>query len=104
MIDAVRIDELKLEIGEDDFAEVLEIFIEEIEATLAAMDVTGPPAAIAGELHSLKGSAQNIGFSEFAQICIEAETSGLTPDLHDRLVATFRKSKRLVSADGLTVT
>lgn len=104
MIDAVRIDELKLEIGEDDFAEVLEIFIEEIEATLAAMDVSAPPATIAAELHSLKGSAQNIGFSAFAEICVGAEASGLTPDLHDRLVVTFRESKRLVSADGLTVT
>jgi HPt (histidine-containing phosphotransfer) domain-containing protein len=103
MIDVGRIEELKLEIGEDDFADVLEIFIEEIESALDAMDISAPPSTIAAELHSLKGSAQNIGFSAFAEICVGAEALGLTLDLHDRLVVAFRESKRLVYADGPTV-
>ena len=72
MLDMQRIAELKAEVGEDDFAEVVALFCEEVEETLSELDGTRQDA-IAGKLHFLKGSAQNIGLAEVGAICLEEE-------------------------------
>ena len=73
MINQTRLNELKEEVGEDDFAEVFEIFCEEVEEVLDRLEAT-PPSQLAERLHFLKGSALNIGFDELGALCQTAET------------------------------
>ncbi len=72
MLDTARIAELKSEVGEDDFAEVVALFCEEMEEVLAELDQT-PQCAVAGKIHFLKGSAQNIGLTVVGALCLEEE-------------------------------
>jgi HPt (histidine-containing phosphotransfer) domain-containing protein len=97
MIDMSRIEELRSDIGEDDFVEVLDIFLDEIAEALLALDPAGPPDRLAADLHSLKGSAQNIGFADFARICLEAEGGTVSPDLKSRLLECLNASKQAIS-------
>lgn len=97
MIDRSRIEELRSDIGEDDFAEVLDIFLNEIGEALQTLDPAGPPDRLASDLHSLKGSAQNIGFAEFARLCREAEGGEVSPDLKSVLCDCLDASKQAIS-------
>ncbi len=75
MIDARRIDELRDEVGNDDLAEVIDLFCEEVEEVLATLD----QIATVEQLHFLKGSALNIGLSEVSALC-RAEEGRLRDD------------------------
>lgn len=67
MIDWTRVSDLREEIGAEDFAEVVEIFLEEVEA---AMENLGDDhAGLEAKLHFLKGSALNLGFADFSDLC-----------------------------------
>ncbi len=96
MIDWDRVAELREEIGPEDFMEVVELFLDEVEGVLQRL-CAGPPQAapdappdappdaqadaradaraetLAEDLHFLKGSALNLGFARFGAMCGEAE-------------------------------
>lgn len=72
MLNMRRIEELKSEVGEDDFAEVIELFCEEVEEALEALD-TQTGNELGQNLHFLKGSALNIGFDQLGELCRVAE-------------------------------
>ncbi|MCG6904915.1 MAG: Hpt domain-containing protein [Rhodobacter sp.] len=74
MIDWNRVCELREEIGADDFLEVVEIFLEEVDEIVDRLASTPDPARFEEDLHFLKGSALNIGFSAFATSCAEGES------------------------------
>lgn len=78
MVNWDRITELQEEVGEDDLAEVLVLFCEEVEEALGALATTDA-AKLKGHLHFLKGSAMNIGLDQVSTLCREAEQS-LTSD------------------------
>lgn len=69
MIDWARVQELKDEIGEDDFAEVAEVFIAEVEEVIGRLKAAPDPARYEADLHFLKSSALNLGFSELSALC-----------------------------------
>ncbi len=73
MIDWNRVAELKEEVGEDDFAEVIEMFFEEVSEVLDNLS-PGSLENLRGDLHFLKGSALNIGLDEVSRLCRDAET------------------------------
>jgi HPt (histidine-containing phosphotransfer) domain-containing protein len=75
MIDWDRVEELRHEVGEDDFAEVVELFLEEVDDTIARLGHSDANASLEEQLHFLKGSALNIGFNEFARLCQDGETA-----------------------------
>ena len=78
MIHWDRVDELRSEVGEEDFAEVVEIFLEEVEEVVDRFR-QNDQSALAADLHFLRGCAMNIGFDQFSQHCENAEraaTSG----------------------------
>lgn len=80
MLNAARIAELKEEVGEDDFAEVITIFCEEMEEVLSELPST-PANIMAEKLHFLKGSALNIGMDMVGELCRTAEEQlKATPD------------------------
>lgn len=73
MINWNRIRDLKADMGEDGFAEVADLFVEEVEGELATLDPAAAPELFARQLHALKGSALNLGFSVLAERCAEGE-------------------------------
>ncbi len=72
MIDWKRVDELRDEIGEEGFGEVVELFLDEVEDVVMRLG-SAKADSHATHLHFLKGSAWNLGFSAFATACQNAE-------------------------------
>ncbi|MQQ08231.1 Hpt domain-containing protein [Epibacterium sp. SM1979] len=72
MIDWSRVSELREEIGAEDFDEVVEIFLEEVEGVLDKLRANDR-SALEQDLHFLKGSALNLGFRKFSMQCMEGE-------------------------------
>ncbi|ETX29632.1 Hpt domain-containing protein [Roseivivax isoporae] len=74
MIDWTQVRMLRSEIGEDGFAEVAEVFLEEMAA--AVRDLPAADAdALRGALHGMKGAASNLGMAALAEACARAERS-----------------------------
>lgn len=78
MIDWHRVASLRAEIGAEDFLEVAEMFLDEAEEVIARMRAAIEPGQAPGpgleaDLHFLKGSALNLGFSDLANMCNEGE-------------------------------
>jgi HPt (histidine-containing phosphotransfer) domain-containing protein len=69
MINWDRVNELRHEVGEEDFAEVVAIFLEEVDAVLSRMHPGAEPASLREDLHFLKGSALNLGFRALGALC-----------------------------------
>ena len=65
MIDWPRVTELREEVGAEDFGEVVEIFLEEVEEVIGKLE-GGDRGQLEQDLHFLKGSALNLGFDEFS--------------------------------------
>ena len=73
MIDWTRANSLREEIGNDSFDEVVELFLDEVEAVVARLRARPDPATFEQDLHFLKGSAWNLGFSTFGAVCQDGE-------------------------------
>ncbi|WP_167626591.1 Hpt domain-containing protein [Paracoccus luteus] len=56
------------ELGEPEFRTILELFLDEIEAAVRRPAAAGT-AEFEAQLHFLKGSAWNIGLSDFGALC-----------------------------------
>lgn len=91
-IDWDRLNELRTDIGEEDFADVATLFVAELHETL---DRLTPEAAVAADFHFLRGSAANLGFVALVAACSEAEVAcnaGAMPDIaavHDAFHAAL---------------
>ncbi len=94
MIDWLRVDELRKEVGEEAFEEVAELFLEEVDEMMERLpEVEG--AQVPAAMHFLRGSALNLGFRSFAALCLDAEkaaSTGCPVDLSP-LVATYRSAR-----------
>ncbi|MFN3937592.1 MAG: Hpt domain-containing protein [Gemmobacter sp.] len=75
MIDWDRVRALREEIGQDGFEEVVEMFLDEVDAAVARLEAVGSSAALEEDLHFLKGCALNLGFEQLALLCQQAERS-----------------------------
>ncbi|WP_371170181.1 Hpt domain-containing protein [Aliiroseovarius sp. 2305UL8-7] len=73
MINWDRVNELKTEIGEEDFAEVAELFLEEVEEVIARLKSTPKPALFEQDMHFLKSSSLNLGFESLSKLCGDGE-------------------------------
>ena len=78
MIDWERVADLRAEVGEEDFAEVVELFLEEVEEVVARLRAAPNPARFEDDLHFLKGSALNLGFRSFSGLCQTGEKQAAT--------------------------
>ncbi len=88
MIDWNRVEELRREIGEGGFAEVLDLFWDEVESILDRLSNQSAPQ-LEADLHFLKGSAWNLGFTGFGAHCQHGEkmaAQGLAADVDPELV------------------
>jgi len=95
MIDWTRVAELRSEVGEEAFAEVVELFLEEVDEVMARLDAAPDAPTLAADLHFVRGSALNLGLKDFCTICQGLERSlaaGETVDLGP-LIAAYDASK-----------
>lgn len=96
LIDWARVCELRHEIGEEGFEEVVGLFLDEADETVARLSAEVGPKKFAADLHYLKGAALNLGFSALAAICQDGErranAGDLTIDLDD-LRQTYADSR-----------
>ncbi len=75
MINWDKVSELRDEIGAEDFGEVVEIFLEEVDEAITELGQPGATGDLETQLHFLKGSALNLGFAEFSKRCQAGETA-----------------------------
>jgi HPt (histidine-containing phosphotransfer) domain-containing protein len=73
MIDWERVKELRREIGADDFAEVVQMFMQEADEAVSRLSPGLTAKAIEADLHYLKGAALNLGFTALSGLCQEGE-------------------------------
>ena len=97
MIDWQRVTTLRAEIGEEDFEEVVPLFLEEVSEITDALHAHVDLTALEANLHALKGSAMNLGFAEFSDLCSTGEAmaaagSASSVDVSE-ILASFERSK-----------
>jgi len=80
MIDWNRVTELRDEVGADDFLEVAELFLSEVEGVLERLSGGVNVQTLEADLHFLKGAALNLGFRDFASLCKEGEFRAAAAD------------------------
>ncbi|MGF6861066.1 HPt (histidine-containing phosphotransfer) domain-containing protein [Rhodobacteraceae bacterium MBR-64] len=74
MIDWEQVATLRAEVGPDDFREVVDLFLEEVEDIVARLSTAPDPKRYEQDLHFLKGSALNLGFRHLGTLCQIGET------------------------------
>ncbi|RVV98033.1 hypothetical protein EKE94_11250 [Mesobaculum littorinae] len=67
-----RLNEVRDDIGVEDFADIVHLFLEETEEGLTSLDWAGPVQDRADRLHFVKGAALNLGLSGLAEGCSAA--------------------------------
>ena len=73
MIDWQRVNDLRDEVGEEDFPEIVTVFLEEVDEVFTRLGAPGALPPTPGDMHFLKGSATTLGFSETAALCKRRE-------------------------------
>lgn len=73
MIDWQRVNTLRAEIGEEDFEEVVPLFLEEVSEITDQLGAHVDLDQLEANLHCLKGSAVNLGFADFSALCHDGE-------------------------------
>ena len=97
MIDWQRVNTLRKEIGEEDFEEIVPLFIEEVSEITDGLAAHVDLNELEANLHCLKGSAMNLGFSDFSMLCHRGEAlaaSGKAGEVNvSEILACFDASK-----------
>ena len=73
MIDWTQVKSLREEVGPDDFEEVVELFLEEVDEVVSRLATNAQTDVLEEDFHFLKGSAMNLGFAEFSSLCQKGE-------------------------------
>lgn len=68
-----RVNELRDEVGPEDFEEVVRLFLEEVEEVIERLRQDKDRSQLEQDLHFLKGSALNLGFATFSDLCQDGE-------------------------------
>ena len=106
MISWDRVNELRDEVGQDDFLEVVEIFLEEVDEVMERLKASPAPSTLEAELHFLKGSALNLGFAALSQLCQQGEKDAATQNFNaidlPSVLVTYESSKAEFNNGGGT--
>lgn len=73
MIHWSRVRQLRDEVGAEEFDEVVEIFLEEVQEGIARLHADTARHEIEQNLHFLKGSGLSLGFDHFSKLCQDGE-------------------------------
>lgn len=98
MIDWDRVAALREEVGPEDFDEVVDLFLDEVDEEIATLTESQNGTQLAEKLHFLKGSALNLGFTDFSSLCLKGETA-LAEDPECRFDVTAIESSYQLSRD-----
>ncbi|WP_134678414.1 Hpt domain-containing protein [Paracoccus ravus] len=97
MLDWNRIHELQSDVGPDEFALILDLFLDEVEGVILRL-ARRNAAQLATDLHFLKGCARTLGFREFGDLCDQGESltcNGRAADIDlDGLAICYSASKQ----------
>ena len=103
MIDWDRVAALREEVGPEDFEEVVDLFLQEVDEEMENLAQTAAGEGLAEKLHFLKGSALSLGFRAFSSLCQEGESSlSSNPAAHIDLSVietTYQASRTTFLAD-----
>lgn len=100
MIDWLKVSELRAEIGEEDFVEIVDVFIQEVDEEMQDLRKgLVSEKALRSRLHFLKGSALNLGFCTFSTLCTDGENAA-AQGAYDRIdlgkiIETYDRSKTM---------
>lgn len=92
-IDWARVEELRDEVGSEDFIEITALFLSEIEEALASLPATDDTVALTDAYHGMKGSALNLGFTTLAERCAHGEAAP-TEIAPEHLAEVLRSAKK----------
>ena len=103
MIDWERVNTLRDEVGAEDFDEVVELFLDEVEEVVARLHATPDLNTLEEDLHFLKGSALGLGFSAFSALCqtgesLSAKGNADAVDLPE-ILKSYSDSKQVFQAE-----
>ncbi len=103
MIDWDRVATLREEVGAEDFREVVDLFLDEVDATIDALAAQARHDDLEEKLHFLKGSALSLGFHSFSDLCQAGEvaaskTADADVDL-DEILRCYSESRAAFLAD-----
>lgn len=102
MINWDQLRDLWTELGADEFSEVLELFLDEVEGTTLRLSKDDSDR-LSRDMHYLKGSALNLGFTDFAQMCSRNEVLATEGNLDgidlEELSDLYARSKRHLFAE-----
>jgi len=96
MIDWSKVKKLRSEIGVDDFDEVVELFLSEVEDRIDVALTKAESESFEKDLHFLKGSTLNLGVDQFAQLCGAGEqqaANGVPFDRMGEITSAYQNSK-----------
>jgi HPt (histidine-containing phosphotransfer) domain-containing protein len=74
MIQWARVRELRDEVGADDFGDLVDLFLTEVEEVVDRLRSQEDRTDLEQDLHFLKGSALSLGFETFSDLCESGET------------------------------
>lgn len=72
MIDWDRVHALRDEVGPEEFGEVVDLFLEEVDEKIAQI-AAGRGGSAEEDMHFLKGAALNLGFEQLGALCRDSE-------------------------------
>lgn len=104
MIDWNKVCELRREIGADDFGEVVELFLNEVEKEIATLRAGAPLDRLEAHFHFLRGSALNLGFAHFAEMCQAGESAasdGMADQVNVTDILDSYEASKTAFLDGL---
>ncbi len=97
MILWTRVTELRDEVGAEDFDEVVDLFLEEVEEVIARLAHNADLTQLEQDLHFLRSSALNLGFADFSDLCRDGERKSADGQAEavdvQAIIAGFEKSK-----------
>ncbi len=103
MIHWPRVRQLRDEVGADEFNEVVEIFLDEVQEVIARLHADTARQDLEQNLHFLKGSALSLGFEVFSKLCQDGErlaASGEAAKVDlSEILAVFAASKSVFQAE-----
>lgn len=103
MIDWDRLKELREEVGPEDFDEVVELFLDEVEGVMDRLRESPDLDTLEEDLHFLKGSALSLGFKNFSVLCQTGETNAGQGNADQidlpEILACYDTSKAMFIAD-----
>lgn len=104
MIDWTRVAELRDEIGAEDFGEIVELFLFEVQNAIERLaESAGNAKEVADHMHFLKGAGLNLGFAALSTMCQEGEQAAQGGDADkftaDQVREVFEQSRDCFERD-----